>query len=131
MSRDYPVPFVALLVMHLRIYASHSVKDRRRVVRSLLDRIRRRWNVSAMDLGPDGRLSEVVLAVSAVANSVRMAEERLNAVFSFASSGEESGEFTIIRHCREVMTYDNIAYAKNQQTDTAGNFASFGTEGKE
>ena len=131
MNKEYPVPFVALLVIHLRIYASQSIKDRRRVVRSLLDRIRRRWNVSAMDLGPDGSLSEVVLAVSAVANSVRMAEERISAVFSFASSEEESGEFTIIRHCREVMTYDNIAYAKNQQTDTAGDFTPFGTEGKE
>lgn len=131
MNKEYPVPYVALLVIHLRIYASQSVKDRRRVVRSLVDRIRRRWNVSAMDLGPDGSLSEVVLAVSAVANSVRMAEERVSAVFSFASSEEESGEFTIIRHCREVMTYDDIAYAKDQQTDTARNFPSFGTEGKE
>ena len=131
MKKEYPVPFVALLVIQLKIYASHSVKDRRRVVRSLLDRMRRRWNVSAMDLGPDGSLSEVILAVSAVADSVRMAEERLDAVFSFVALEEESGEFMIFRHCREVMTYDNISYAKNQQADAAGDFPSSGIEGKE
>ena len=131
MKKEYPVPFVALLVIHLRIYASQSIKDRRRVVRSLLDRIRRRWNVSAMDLGPDGNLSDVILAVSAVADSARMAEERLSAVLSFAASGEDSGEFTIIRHCREVMTYDNISYAKNQQADTEGDFSAFGIESEE
>ena len=131
MKKEYPVPFVALLVIHLRIYASQSIKDRRRVVRSLLDRIRRRWNVSAMDLGPDGNLSDVILAVSAVADSARMAEERLSAVLSFASSGEDSGEFTIIRHCREVMTYDNISYAKNQQADTEGDFSAFGIKSEE
>ena len=131
MKKEYPVPFVALLVIHLRIYASRSVKDRRRVVRSLLDRIRRRWNVSAMDLGPDGSLSEVELAVSAVADSERMAHQRLNAVFSFVSSEEESGEFMIFRHCREVMAYDNISYAKNQQADAAGDFAAFGIESEE
>ena len=96
------------------VLGSRSVKDRRKVVKSLLDRIRGRWNVSAMDLGPDGAWSEAVLAFSAAASAPSMAEERLEAVFSFLCGEEESGEFTINEHCREVVNYDYYSDAKNK-----------------
>lgn len=106
--------YSGLLFVNLRVLGSRSVKDRRRVTKSLLDRIRGRWNVSAMDLGPDGSWSEVFLGVAAVASGVHMADERLNSVFSFLCTEEESGEFTIIDHWREVNSYDDISHAKNK-----------------
>jgi len=123
--------FSGVLFVSLVVLGSRSVKDRRRVTKSLIDRIRGRWNVSAMDLGPDGNRSDVFLGVSAVASGAAMAEERLEAVFSFLCGEEESGEFSIIHHWREVTGYDEFSNAKNQQADAEGNFPSFGTAGEE
>jgi hypothetical protein len=123
--------FTGVLFVSLVVLGSRSVKDRRRVTKSLLDRIRGRWNVSAMDLGPDGSRSDVFLGVSAVASGASMAEERLEAVFSFLCGEEESGEFSIIHHWREVTCYDELSDAKNQQADAERDFASSGTAGEE
>lgn len=116
--------FSGVLFVSLVVLGSRSVKDRRRVTKSLLDRIRGRWNVSAMDLGPDCSRSDVFLGVSAVASGAAMAEERLEAVFTFLCGEEESGEFSIINHWREVTGYDELSDAKNQQTDAERNFPS-------
>lgn len=131
MNRRLPVPYSGILFVALEIMGSRSMKDRRQVTQSLLDRIRRRWNVSAMDLGPDGSWSEVFLAVAAVASGVAMAEERLNAVFSFITNEEETGEFAVLYHWREVTRYDDISNAENQQTDTERGLASPGAAYKE
>lgn len=125
------IVYTEVFSVSLVVLGSRSVKDRRRVAKSLLDRIRNRWNVSAMDLGPDGDRSKVVLAVSAVASNIYMAKERINAVFSFLCNEEESGEFTIIHHWREVTGYDNVSYEENQQTNAEGNFTVAGNEDKE
>ena len=123
--------FVGVLCADLKIFESGSLKDRRRIVRSLIDRVRTRWNVSAMDLGPDGSRTRVLLAISAVATSVSMATERLDAVLSFLQRVEEEGEFSIIDHWREVLRYDDISYAANQQTDTEGHFPAPEPQGAE
>jgi hypothetical protein len=130
-SREKRALFSGVLFVTLIVLGSRSVKDRRSVTKSLLDRIRSRWNVSAMDLGPDGSRSKVFLGVSAVASDAAMAEERLETVFSFLCGEEESGEFTIIHHWREVTGYDELSDAKNQQADAEGNFTPPGTAGKE
>ncbi|HPR89906.1 MAG TPA: DUF503 family protein [Synergistaceae bacterium] len=131
MNRRVPVPYSGFLFVALEIMGSRSMKDRRQVTQSLLDRIRRRWNVSAMDLGPDGSWSEAFVAVSAAASGVAMAEERLQAVYSFLTNEEETGEFSILYHWREVTRYDDISNAENQQADPERSFASAGAAHKE
>jgi hypothetical protein len=131
MNRRDPAPYVGILFVALEIQGSRSMKDRRQVTKSLLDRIRRRWNVSAMDLGPDGSWSEVFLAVSAATSGFAMAEERLQSVFSFLANEEETGEFAILYHWREVTRYDEFSNAANQQAAPAGGLPSAGIEDKE
>ncbi|NLM72269.1 MAG: DUF503 domain-containing protein [Synergistaceae bacterium] len=111
-------PCGGILFASLQALGSRSIKDRRRVVRSLLDRIRRRWNVSASDLGPDGSWSRIDLAVSAVAPEIFMVEERLQAVLSFLFNEERTGEFSIIYNWHEVARYDDVSYAENKQTSS-------------
>ena len=124
-------PCAGMLLTWIRISGSRSMKDRRRVIQSLLEKIRGRWNVSAVDIGPDGSWTEANLAFSAAASALSMAEERLEAVYSFLTRMEETGEFTIIGRWREVTCYDDISDAENQQTDAKGDIPPPGTEGKE
>ncbi|MBD3293525.1 MAG: DUF503 family protein [Armatimonadia bacterium] len=58
---------VGLLSVDLFISDALTLKDRRRVVKSLLDRLANRHNVAVADLGPD-RANQAALAVTTVAN---------------------------------------------------------------
>lgn len=103
-----------MLVVHLRVICSTSLKDRRKVARSLLDRIRNKWDVSAADLGPDNDKTDIVLAFSAVGTSVSMVEERLRAVRSFLCGEEEFGDFELVDFQQEVNRFGNVSHGEDQ-----------------
>ena len=105
-------PCVGVLIVYLKIVHSSSLKDRRRVVRSLLDRMRARWNVSAEDMGPDNEKTDVVLAVSAVGKELAAVEERLAAVYSFLCGEEESGEYYMVDSRQEVNRFEYFEWNK-------------------
>jgi hypothetical protein len=69
---------VGLLSVDLFISDALTLKDRRRVVKSLLDRLANRHNVAVADLGPD-RANQAVLAVTTVANDEAHAHRVLDA----------------------------------------------------
>jgi len=72
-------PVVGLLVAELFISDALTLKDRRRVVRSLIDRLANRLNVSVADLGPDHRPHNATLAVSTVSNDRKQVDRVLQA----------------------------------------------------
>jgi len=59
---------VAVAVWELKIPGSHSLKDKRMVVRSLKDRIRSRFNVSVAETGHQDSLGRVEFTVALVAS---------------------------------------------------------------
>jgi len=102
--------WAGLLVVHLKVVCSSSLKDRRRVVRSLLDRIRGRWNVSAEDMGPDNEKTDVILAFSTVGREVAAIVERWEAVRSFIRGEEEFGEFDLVDFRQEVNRFEYFGW---------------------
>jgi uncharacterized protein YlxP (DUF503 family) len=60
--------FIGAATIELEITDSLSLKDKRQVVKSLLDRIRSRFNVSAAEVDRLDSPRHAVLAVAAVAN---------------------------------------------------------------
>ena len=62
-------PVVGLLVTELMVSDALTLKDRRRVVKSLLERLANRHNVSVADMGPDHLPDQAILAVTCVANA--------------------------------------------------------------
>jgi uncharacterized protein YlxP (DUF503 family) len=76
---------VGLLSVDLFISDAASLKDRRRVVKSLLDRLTDRHNVAAADLGPD-RATQATLAVTTVANEEAHVHRVLNAALNMIRS---------------------------------------------
>ena len=59
---------IASLCVRLEITSSLTLKDKRQVIRSLLDRIRNRFNVSAAEIGENDSVRYAELAAAAVAN---------------------------------------------------------------
>jgi uncharacterized protein YlxP (DUF503 family) len=60
---------IAFLTLELRIEAAQSLKDKRQVVRSLKDRLRASFNVSAAELDPSNLWNQATIGVVAVSHS--------------------------------------------------------------
>ncbi len=69
---------VGLLSVDLFISDALTLKDRRQVVRSLLDRLANEHNVAVADMGPD-RPNQATLVVTTVANEETHVHRVLNA----------------------------------------------------
>ena len=73
------MPAIGLLSLELHIHAAQSLKDKRHVVRSLKDRIRRRFNVSVAEVDHQSSWQLSTVAVVAVASNKAGVEAVLNA----------------------------------------------------
>jgi uncharacterized protein YlxP (DUF503 family) len=80
------MPAIGVLTLDIHVGNSHSLKEKRHVVKSLKDRLRERFNVAVAEIdGLDSWQSAVVAAVT-VSNDRIRAEQVLQAVEAHAAS---------------------------------------------
>lgn len=79
------MPCVGVLTLELWVEASHSLKDKRQVVRSLKDRLRDKFNVSVAEIDGLDSWQNSVVAVVTVANDKTYAEQVLQAAEAHAA----------------------------------------------
>lgn len=72
--------FVVGIEVELRVPAAASLKDKRRVITSVLDTARRRLHVSAAEVGAQDSWQRAVLGFAVVASSAHLAESTLDEV---------------------------------------------------
>jgi uncharacterized protein YlxP (DUF503 family) len=101
-------PWIGAAVVSIKISEAASLKDRRQVVRSLLERVRSRCNASAADIGPDKTWDRADLAFSCAGSSYQEIESRIDQLFSFIEKNEASGEFEVLHAGREVFSYGDV-----------------------
>lgn len=75
--------------IEIRVPASQSLKDRRQVVRALLDGARRRFEVSAAEVGGQDTWQLATLGFAVVASDARIARETVDAIDRFVWSHPE------------------------------------------
>ncbi len=75
--------FVAAARIELHLPASQSLKDRRRIVRSLIDRSHRGFNCAVAEVGALDKWQIAGLGVSIVSSTETHARERLDQVVRF------------------------------------------------
>jgi uncharacterized protein YlxP (DUF503 family) len=71
---------VALLTLELRIEHAQSLKDKRQVVRSLKDRLRRHFNVAIAELDSLGLWNRATLGVVSISGSRQYLDGLMNNV---------------------------------------------------
>jgi uncharacterized protein YlxP (DUF503 family) len=81
--------YVLAMQVDLRIPHSGSLKDKRQVVKGLLEGSRRRFGVSAAEVGAQDSWQRAILGFAVVASSVHQAEEVLDSLDSFVWSRPE------------------------------------------
>jgi uncharacterized protein YlxP (DUF503 family) len=74
---------VGTLTLKLAIFEAVSLKDKRRVVKSLKDRLRHRFNVSVAEVGSLDRWQQAELGVALVANDGQFVESALDQVVAY------------------------------------------------
>ena len=73
-------PTIGVLTLDLQIEHSHSLKDKRQVVRSLKDRLRARFNVAAAEIDHQESWQRAVIGVVTLAGDRPRVEEVLQRV---------------------------------------------------
>ena len=71
---------VGTLCLRIRVEHSRSLKDKRRVLRSLKDRLRRRHNVAIAEVAHQHSWQDAVVVAAAVAGSARGVRRVLDSV---------------------------------------------------
>ncbi|NLI95592.1 MAG: DUF503 domain-containing protein [Synergistaceae bacterium] len=105
--------YFGILLVEFQIPWSRSLKDRRQVVRSLLEKLRRGANVSASDLGPDGAWAKVFLAVATSANDIGQVRSVLDQAEDFLHRESENLDFEMLASRRKVGSYDEFSNREN------------------
>ncbi len=78
--------FIAVLTLELWIHEANSLKDKRMVVNSMLDRIRARFEVSAAQLDTHDQWQQATLGVVAISNSQKPLHTLMNHVRDVAEN---------------------------------------------
>ncbi len=91
---------VATLTVEIAIPGADSLKDKRQVLRSLLDTIRRKYNVSAAEVDQNDIWRRATLGFAAVSNDGSLLSEVLDKIVS-----EIDGEYRCELTHREQEIY--------------------------
>ena len=74
---------VGVLKFQVSIFEARSLKDKRRVIKSLKDRIGNKYNVSIAEVGHNDAIRTSIMAVATVANEKRFVESSLSVIVDF------------------------------------------------
>ena len=93
---------VATLCLRIRVEHSRSLKDKRRVLRSLKDRLRRRHNVAVAEVAHQDSWQDAVVVAAAVAGSASGVRRVLDSVHENA--------VRVLGRSLQDAEYDELAF---------------------
>ncbi len=81
---------VGVLTIDLAVYGSQSLKDKRRVIKSLKDRLTARFNASVAEVGALDSRKRAVLGVAVVGNDGAFVDRCLDTIVEFVDRHHEA-----------------------------------------
>lgn len=92
---------IGTLLLVLQIPGAHSLKSRRQVLRSVIDRVRSRYNASIAEVADQERWQTATLGVAVVANERAFVGEVLDKIFQTV---DDAHEVTIAHFERQIAS---------------------------
>ena len=80
---------IALLRARIDIPQAMSLKDKRRVVKSIKDRVSRKMNISVAEVGEHDIWNRAELAFVTVANDTRVVDKRISGLTHLLENGHD------------------------------------------
>lgn len=81
--------YIGSLTIHLRIPQSRSLKDKRRIIKGIKERLRQKFNISIAEVDDNDLWQRAVVGVVAVGNERRFLESVLTQVDNYILSRPE------------------------------------------
>jgi uncharacterized protein YlxP (DUF503 family) len=86
---------VGVLIIEIIIHASTSLKEKRLVLNSIKDRLRKKFNVSVAELDFQDKWQRSQIGIAVISNSYGHAEESLQKLFRYL---DQSDEYEIVNY---------------------------------
>jgi Uncharacterized protein conserved in bacteria len=96
--------FIGIAVFEIHIPHSHSLKEKRMVVKSLRDRIRSRFEVSAAEVGAHDLHQRGRIGIAVVSSDATTAENVLRSIEEFVEGNLDG---TVIGWTNELVDFDD------------------------
>lgn len=91
---------VGVVTLELAIYDAMSLKDKRRAIKSVKDRLRARFNVSVAEVDHLDARQRATLAVAMVSNEARYLHGGIDRIVDFIRTG---GGVSLLDYQKEVL----------------------------
>jgi uncharacterized protein len=92
--------FTGLMTVTMHLHGLNSLKDKRSIVKSLIERLRSRFNASVAEVDHNDSRSSGVIGIAVVSNDKTHAEQQLEAIERFI---RQDGRFGVGEVEREVI----------------------------
>lgn len=76
----------AVLILDLKLSGSRSLKQKRSMIKPILSRLHKEFNISVAEIGKNDRWDESVIACGLISNKGNSASAQLNAVRDYFES---------------------------------------------
>ncbi len=122
--------FVGVLRLTLHLPAPGSLKSKRHLVRSAIDRVKAKFNVSISEVADNDLWQRSVIGVSAVGNDHAFVNESLDKVADFVSS-MHGGQIQVTSRDIEIVSYgdaigeDGMRTLADAEADARANEAKY------
>lgn len=78
----------------------HSLKEKRMVVKSLIDKARNKFNISIAEISEQDTHQTIVLGMACVANTAALADRMIESILTFIENNTEAEIVSIQREVR-------------------------------
>lgn len=93
---------VGIMEVELLIYESHSLKDKRQVVKSIKDKLSRTFNLAIAETDALDEWSRAILGITTVSNSAPHIESMMQSVFNFF---DQRHDVEVIQVFKEIQHF--------------------------
>jgi uncharacterized protein YlxP (DUF503 family) len=106
--------YVGVAILELLIEDAQSLKDKRMVVRSLRDKVRRTFEISVAEVGLNDLHQRARLGLSLVSNSRKNVEAMLNKIGEFV---ENHAEARVLAWSQDVLPFESGDAAEGEEEE--------------
>ncbi|MDU5323600.1 MAG: DUF503 domain-containing protein [Peptoniphilus harei] len=91
---------IGICTCEIFIFNANSLKSKRSVVKSIIEKSKNRFNISIAEVGENDKWQKSIIAFSTISNNQKIVEETIEKVINFFDS---YSEIEIIKIKREIL----------------------------
>ena len=91
---------IGICTCEIYIFNANSLKSKRSVVKSIIEKSKNRFNISIAEVGENDKWQKSIIVFSTISNDQRLVEETIEKVINFFDS---YSEIEIINIKREIL----------------------------